>query len=95
MKTTQTVNVSLNSTHRVSILEWSNKARFEVYESVTDSVEIQDIDTDELLQAVYYFLRNLSLRDDKSADQTRRLNDIKDELVSALKVASEEVTSEA
>ena len=95
MKTTQTVNVSVNSTYKVSMYDWREKTRFEVYENEKDSVEIQDIDTDEMLTAVSYFVRNLARRDDLSDLQSRILHDIKNDLNDALKSKESEATTNA
>jgi len=95
MQTTQSVNVSVNSTDRVVLHEWRNKMRFEVYENETDSVEIQNIDTDEMLAAVLYFIRDVARRDDLSDAQSRRLHDIKNDLNDALKSKDSEATANA
>lgn len=95
MKTTQTVNVSVNSTYRVSMYDWRDKTRFEVYENQNDSVEIQDIDTLEMLTAVSYYVANLAKRDDKTPEIVRRLTDIQNALNDEFCPKELEVTSES
>jgi len=95
MKTTQTVNVSVNSTYRVSMYDWRDKTRFEVYENQNDSVEIQDIDTLEMLTAVSYYVANLAKRDDKTPEIVRRLTDIQNSLNEVFCPKESEVTSES
>jgi len=95
MKTTQTVNVAVNSTYRVSVRDWRGKTCVEVYENETDSVEIRDIDTEEMLTTLLYYISNLAKCDDKTPGIVRRLTDIQNTLNDLLRTKESEVTSNA
>lgn len=81
MKVTNTQSIDIAVTDRVSLHSWKGLTRLEIVETVNTSIEISGIDTEELLLAVSYLLRNLITDTERSATLTRRLGDITNDLV--------------
>lgn len=81
MKVTHTQSVDLAVTERVSLNNWKGSTRLEIVETVNTSIEISGIDTEELLLAIGYLLRNLVADTERSATITRRLGDVTNDLV--------------
>ena len=88
MKSTTTQTVDLAVTERVSLNNWKGSTRLEIVETLNTSIEISGIDTDELVLAIGYLLRNLVADTDRSATITRRLGDIANDLEVLTKVAA-------
>jgi hypothetical protein len=86
MKTTHTQTTELAVTDRVSLLTWKGLTRLEIVETPNTSVEISGIDTEELVLAISYLLRNLTQDAERSETITRRLNDISNDLKVLTKV---------
>ncbi len=81
MKVTHTQSVDIAVTERVSLNNWKGSTRLEIVETVNTSIEISGIDTEELLLAIGYLLRNVVADTERSATLTRRLGDITSDLV--------------
>jgi len=81
MKVTNTQSIDLAVTDRVSLNNWKGSTRLEIVETVNTSIEISGIDTEELLLAISYLLRNLIADTERSATVTRRLGDVTNDLV--------------
>ena len=91
METKQATYVTLACTDRVSINDWRGKARLQFNETNDRTLEVSEVDTDELLRAVSYFVRNLATSPDRTETQSRILADMLASLTAALK--TEEVTA--
>lgn len=85
METKQATYVTLASTDRVSINDWRGKTRLQFNETNDRTLEVSDVDTDELLRAVSYFVRNLATSSDRTETQSRILADMLASLTTALK----------
>lgn len=81
MKTTHTQTTELAVTDRVSLHTWKGLTRLEIIETANTSVEISGIDTEELILAVSYLVRNLIQDLERSSTITRRMEDITNDLV--------------
>ena len=81
MKTTHTQTTELAVTDRVSLHTWKGLTRLEIVETPNTSVEISGIDTEELVLAISYLLRNLIQDLERSSTITRRMGDITNDLV--------------
>jgi hypothetical protein len=84
METKQATYVTLACTDRVSLNDWRGKTRIQINETADRTLEVSDVDTDELLRAVSYFVRNLATSSDRSETQARILADILSSLTAAL-----------
>ena len=89
METKQATYVTLAATDRVSFYNWRGKTRVQIDETKTVQLEINDVDTDEILRAVAYFVRNVAGDSDRTETQTRILTDIVTSLQDALNVKEE------
>ena len=89
MDTKQATYVTLAATDRVSFYNWRGNTRIEIYETKAAQLEISDVNTDEILRAVAYFVRNVAGDSDRTETQTRILTDIVTSLQDALKVKEE------
>jgi hypothetical protein len=89
METKQATYVTLAATDRVSFYSWRGKTRIQIDETKTVQLEINDVDTDEILRAVAYFVRNVAGDSDRTETQTRILTDIVTSLQDVLKVKEE------
>lgn len=76
MKTSQATYVQLSVTDSVGVYNWRGKTRLQINETQQNMVEISDIDTDELLRGVSYFVRNIAGDSERTETQTRILSDI-------------------
>lgn len=86
METKQATYVTLAVTDRVSFYNWKGKTRVQFDETKTAQLEVSDVDTDEILRAVAYFVRNIAGDSDRTETQTRILNDIMSSLQDKLNV---------
>ena len=84
METKQATYVSLKVTDRVSLHDWRNLTRLEITETQGVTLEVSDIDTDELLRGINYFLRNVA-HNDLTETRQRILSDIATNLTESLK----------
>ena len=84
METKQATYVALKVTDRVSLHDWRDLTRLEITETQGVTVEVSDIDTDELLRGINYFLRNVA-HNDLTETRQRILNDIATNLTESLK----------
>lgn len=91
METKQATYVTLACTDRVSINDWRGKTRLQFNETADRTLEVSEVDTDELLRAVSYFVRNLATSSDRTETQSRILADVLASLTAALK--TEEATA--
>ena len=82
-------SVSLIATDRVSLFNWNGVTRVQFNETSDNVLEVSNVDTDELLLAVSYFVRSLAKESGKTERQTRILNDISNELQQSLKTEKE------
>lgn len=87
METKQATYVTLAATDRVSFYNWRGKTRIQIDETKTTQLEVSDVDTDEVLRAVAYFVRNIAGDQERTETQTRILTDIATSLQDALKTA--------
>lgn len=85
METKQATYVTLAATDRVSLYNWRGKTRIQIDETKTTQLEVSDVDTDEMLRAVAYFVRNIVGDSDRTETQTRILTDIMSSLQDTLK----------
>lgn len=85
METKQATYVTLACTDRVSINDWRGKTRLQFNETSDRTLEVSEVDTEELLRAVSYFVRNLAISSDRTETQSRILNDMFASLTTALK----------
>jgi hypothetical protein len=76
METTQTVTITVASTENVSLFEWKNKTRIQVTEARGRMAEVSEIETDELLCGVSYWIRRLVDDSSRTDRQTRILTEI-------------------
>lgn len=88
MKTVQSTTVDLATTDRVSLNNWKGSTRLEIVETLNTSIEISGIDTEELVLAIGYLLRNLVQDTERGATITRRLGDIANDLEVLTKVVA-------
>ena len=86
METKLNSYITLSATDRVSIYNWRGNCRLEIVENKQQALEISDVNTDELLRGVSYFVRNLANDSVMTETQRRILEDIRNTLVSALRV---------
>jgi len=86
METKLNSYVTLSATDRVSIYNWRGNCRLEIVENKQQALEISDVNTDELLRGVSYFVRNLASDSEMTETQRRILEDIRNTLVSALPI---------
>jgi len=84
METAQSTHITLKVTDRVSLHEWRNLTRLDITETQGTTLEINDIDTDELLRGISFFLRNVA-HNDLTETRQRILNDIATNLTESLK----------
>lgn len=75
METSQATYVKFSVTDNVSIYTWRGKSRLQINETKQTMLEISDVDTDELLRGVSYFIRNLAGDSERTETQTRILTD--------------------
>jgi hypothetical protein len=85
METKQATYVTMAATERVCFYNWKGKTRANFDETKNCQIEISDIDTDELLRAISYFVRSIAGDSDRTETQTRILNDIAKTLTDTLK----------
>lgn len=76
MKTSQATYVQFSTTDTVSVYNWRGKSRLQINETQGTMLEVSDIDTEELLRGVSYFVRNLAGDSERTETQTRILSDI-------------------
>lgn len=85
MDTKQATYVTLACTDRVSLNDWRGKTRLQINETADQTLEVSEIETDEMLRAISYFVRNLATSSDRSETQGRILADMLASLTAALK----------
>jgi hypothetical protein len=85
MQTKQETFVTLACTDRVSLNEWRGKTCLQISETSDRVLEVSEIDTEELLRAVSYFIRNLATSTDRTEIASRILSNMLDSLTEALK----------
>lgn len=85
METKQATYVTLACTDRVSLNDWRGKTRLQINETSDRTLEVSEIETDEMLRAISYFVRNLATSSDRSETQGRILADMLASLTAALK----------
>ena len=81
----------MSATEHVSLNEWRGFVRLQINETRDLTLEVSNIETDEMLRAVSYFVRNLATSSDRTETQSRILADMLASLTTALK--TEEVTA--
>jgi len=84
METKQATFVALKVTDRVSLHDWRGLTRLEITETQGVTLEVSDIDTDEMLRGINYFLRNVA-HSELTETRKRILNDIATNLTESLK----------
>jgi len=82
-------SVSLIATDRVSLFNWKGFTRVQFNETSDSTLEVANVDSEELLLAVSYFVRDLAKDAERSDRQTRLLHDIMHSLQESLKVKKE------
>lgn len=90
METKQATYVTLSATEHVSLNEWRGFVRLQINETRDLTLEVSNIETDEMLRAVSYFVRNLATSSDRTDTQTRILSDMLASLTAALQPAKTE-----
>jgi len=85
METKQATYVTLACTDRVSLNDWRGRTRLQINETADRTLEVSEIETDEMLRAISYFVRNLATSSDRSETQGRILADMLASLTAALK----------
>jgi len=76
MRTTQTNTVTLAATNSVAMYEWKGLTRISFVEQTDQTVEINDVDSLELLRAINYYLARSFNESDRNETTTRILTDI-------------------
>ena len=76
MRTTQTNTVTLAATNSVSFYEWKGLTRLSICEQADQTIEINDVDSLELLRAMNYYLQRCYNECDRNETTTRILADI-------------------
>jgi len=76
MRSTQTNTVTLAATNNVAMYEWKGLTRISFVEQTDQIVEINDVDTMELLRAINYYLQRCYNECDRNETATRILTDI-------------------
>ena len=89
MQTKTQTNVELIATDRVSLFNWNGTTRVQYNETSDDVLEVTNVDTEELLLAVSYFVRNLATDSGNTERTIRILNDIARDLTTSLKAKEE------
>ena len=89
MQTKTQTNVELIATDRVSLFNWNGTTRVQFNETNNDVLEVTNVDTEELLLAVSYFVRNLATDSGNTERTIRILNDIAKDLTTSLKAKEE------
>ena len=89
MQTKTQTNVELIATDRVSLFHWNGTTRVQFNETNNDVLEVTNVDTEELLLAVSYFVRNLATDSGNTERTIRILNDIAKDLTTSLKAKEE------
>jgi hypothetical protein len=89
MQTKTQTNVELIATDRVSLFNWNGTTRVQFNETNNDVLEVTNVDTEELLLAVSYFVRNLATDSGNTERTIRILNDIARDLTTSLKAKEE------
>lgn len=89
MQTKTQTNVELIATDRVSLFNWNGTTRVQFNETNNDVLEVTNVDTEELLLAVSYFVRNLATDSGNTERTVRILNDIARDLTTSLKAKEE------
>jgi len=89
MQTKTQTNVELIATDRVSLFNWNGTTRVQFNETSDDVLEVTNVDTEELLLAVSYFVRNLATDSGNTERTIRILNDIARDLTTSLKAKEE------
>jgi len=89
MQTKTETSVELIATDRVSLFNWNGTTRVQFNETSNDVLEVTNVDTEELLLAVSYFVRNLAKDSDNTERTIRILNDIAKDLKESLKTKEE------
>lgn len=85
MDTKQQTFVTLACTERVSLNEWRGKTRLQINETHDRILEVSEVDTEEMLRAVSYYVRNLATSTDRTEISSRILSDMLASLTEALK----------
>ena len=89
MQTKQETSVALVATDRVSMFDWRGKTRVQFNETPDTVLEVSNVDSEELLLAISYYVRNLAKESDNTERQQRILNDILSDLKDNLKTTAE------
>ena len=89
MQTKTETSVELIATDRVSLFNWNGTTRVQFNETNNDVLEVTNVDTEELLLAVSYFVRNLATDSGNTERTIRILNDIARDLTTSLKAKEE------
>jgi hypothetical protein len=76
MRTTQTNTVTLAATNSVAFYEWKGLTRLSICEQTDQTIEINDVDSLELLRAMNYYLQRCYNECDRNETATRILTDI-------------------
>jgi len=84
METKHGTYINLKVTDRVSLHDWRGLTRLDITETQGVTLEVSDIDTDEMLRGISYFLRNVA-HNDLTETRQRILNDIATNLTESLK----------
>ena len=84
METKHGTYINLKVTDRVSLHDWRGLTRLDITETQGVTLEVSDIDTDEMLRGISYFLRNVA-NNDLTETRQRILNDIATNLTTSLK----------
>jgi hypothetical protein len=89
MQTKTETSVELIATDRVSLFNWNGTTRVQFNETSNDVLEVTNVDTEELLLAISYFVRNLAKDSDNTERTVRILNDIAKDLKESLNTKEE------
>lgn len=85
METKQHTFIELAATCDAGFYNWKGKTRLQIKETRETFVEINEIDTTELLRGVSYFIRSLCQDSDRNETDTRILQDMLKVMETSLK----------